>query len=46
MLLVADTVDYCRLVTRRVDVADVRLTVEGDEAIASAMLDVARSVAV
>jgi len=45
-LVVADVVDYCRVVARRIDPADLQRTVEGDTVLVDALLDASRAFAV
>ena len=45
-LLVADVVDYCRVVARRVDPSDLPATIEGNDALVRALLDASRAFAV
>jgi uncharacterized protein (TIGR03083 family) len=45
-LLVADVVDYCRVVARRLDPIDLDRSVEGDADLVDALLDVSRAFAV
>lgn len=45
-LIVADVVEYCRVVARRVEPRDLVATVEGDEVLARALLDASRAFAV
>jgi hypothetical protein len=44
--LVVDVVDYCRLATRRVEIDEVDIVVEGDEALGRGLLAAARVLAV
>lgn len=45
-LLVADVVEYCQVVARRVEPRDLFATIEGDEALVRALLDASRAFAV
>ncbi|MCE9621967.1 MAG: maleylpyruvate isomerase family mycothiol-dependent enzyme [Actinomycetia bacterium] len=45
-LLVADVVEYCRVVARRVEPSDLAATIEGDDALVHALLTASRAFAV
>ena len=44
--LIADVVDYCRVVSRRLDIDDLEMTTEGDASLAVTLLKASQFVAV